>query len=255
MDFDPRDDDSRDDERRPNEPGPGSRSASDDRDREDDLSQPGTRARDRDNDGAQTLGRGPSTERQGSVEHRWDGDHDPRWAERDRDGQLRRYFEHRREAAEGPVHPQTDGFLRTGAKVFGTTRFNEMYRRWLKQGNAVFEGPSSPVIADALRVGRGRVESALPVFSVVAPCHPGAALRDLVLVQRARATSCGRPEDDDDDAIPRRAVLNRRTKAVFTAILKLQRGETAFGCRQFLGTPVRQCHAHRDNRCMRLRRE
>src|ERR1041384_7409097 len=29
----------------------------------------------------------------------------------------------------------------------------------------------------------------LPVFSVVAPCHPGAALRDLVLVQRGRATS------------------------------------------------------------------
>jgi hypothetical protein len=28
----------------------------------------------------------------------------------------------------------------------------------------------------------------LPVFSVVAPCHPGAALRDLVLVQRGQAT-------------------------------------------------------------------
>ena len=28
-----------------------------------------------------------------------------------------------------------------------------------------------------------------PVCSVVAPCHPGAALRDLVLVQRGRATS------------------------------------------------------------------
>ena len=89
MDFDPRDYDSRDDERRPNEPGPGSRSASDHRDRGDDWSQPGTRARDRDDDGAPTLGRGPSTERQGSDEHRWDGDHDPRWAERDRHGQER----------------------------------------------------------------------------------------------------------------------------------------------------------------------
>jgi hypothetical protein len=73
--------------------------------------------------------------------------------------ELRRYFEHRREPAEGSLHPQTDGCLRTGANVFGTTRFTEMYRRWLKQGNAVFEGPSSPVISDALRVGRGRVES------------------------------------------------------------------------------------------------
>ena len=57
------------------------------------------------------------------------------------------------------MHPQTAGFLGTGAKVFGTPRFTEMYRRWLKQGNAVFEGPSSPAIADALRDGRGRVES------------------------------------------------------------------------------------------------
>ena len=73
--------------------------------------------------------------------------------------ELQWYFEHRREAAEGPVHPQTAAFLGTGAKVFGTPRFTEMYRRWLKQGNAVFEGPSSPVIADALRDGRGRVES------------------------------------------------------------------------------------------------
>jgi hypothetical protein len=74
-------------------------------------------------------------------------------------GELQWYFEHRREAAEGPVHPQTAGFLGIGAKVFGTARFTDMYRRWLKQGNAVFEGPSSPVIADALRDGRGRVES------------------------------------------------------------------------------------------------
>jgi hypothetical protein len=29
----------------------------------------------------------------------------------------------------------------------------------------------------------------LPVFSVVAPCHPGAARRDLVLVQRGQTTS------------------------------------------------------------------
>jgi hypothetical protein len=28
----------------------------------------------------------------------------------------------------------------------------------------------------------------LPVFSVVAPCQPGAALRDLVLVQRGPTT-------------------------------------------------------------------
>lgn len=73
-------------------------------------------------------------------------------------GELKWYFTHRQQAAEGPVHPQTQGFLDVGAKVFGTPRFTEMYRRWLKHGNAVFEGPSSPVIAEALTDGRGRVE-------------------------------------------------------------------------------------------------
>jgi hypothetical protein len=74
-------------------------------------------------------------------------------------GELKWYFAHRQQPAEGPVHPQTQGFLNVGAKVFGAPRFTEMYRRWLKQGNVVFEGPSSPVIAEALNTGRGRVES------------------------------------------------------------------------------------------------
>lgn len=73
-------------------------------------------------------------------------------------GELRWYFEHRLQAAQGPVHPQTQGFLRRGAEVFRTPRFTEMYRRWLKHGEAVFEGPSSPAIAEALNTGQGRVE-------------------------------------------------------------------------------------------------
>jgi hypothetical protein len=49
------------------------------------------------------------------------------------------------------------------------------------------------LIKDHLAGGASRLAALLlpqilPVFSVVAPCHPGAALRDLVLVQRARAT-------------------------------------------------------------------
>lgn len=46
-----------------------------------------------------------------------------------------------------------------GAKVFGTPRFTAMYQRWLKHGNTVFEGPSSPAIAEALSAGRGHVEA------------------------------------------------------------------------------------------------
>jgi hypothetical protein len=75
-------------------------------------------------------------------------------------GELEWYFEHRLKAARGePMHPMTQGFLRKGHEVFGTSRFAAMYHRWLKHGKAVFEGPSSPTIADALSAGRGRVES------------------------------------------------------------------------------------------------
>jgi hypothetical protein len=80
MDFDPRDYDSRDDERRLNEASPARRSGSDDRERADDWSQPGVRTRDRDDDGAPALGRGPGNERQESDEHGRDRDHDLRWA-------------------------------------------------------------------------------------------------------------------------------------------------------------------------------
>jgi hypothetical protein len=73
--------------------------------------------------------------------------------------ELRWYFEHRNRATREPLHPQTQGFLSVGAKVFGTPRFTEMYRRWLKHGNVVFDGPSSAVIAEALSTGEGRVES------------------------------------------------------------------------------------------------
>jgi hypothetical protein len=52
----------------------------------------------------------------------------------------------------------------------------------------------STLIKDHLAGGASRLAALLlpqilPVSSVVAPCHPGAALRDLVLVQRGQATS------------------------------------------------------------------
>jgi hypothetical protein len=57
------------------------------------------------------------------------------------------------------MHPQDQRFLDVGARVFGTPRFAALYQRWLKRGNAVVDGPSSPVIAEALSTGAGRVES------------------------------------------------------------------------------------------------
>ena len=75
-------------------------------------------------------------------------------------GELQSYFELRREAARGePMHPLNQGFLRKGHEVFAAARFTAMYHRWLKHRDAVFAGPSSPAIAEALSSGRGRVES------------------------------------------------------------------------------------------------
>ena len=63
FDFDPRDYDSRDDERHRQRRVAGSRGGSDDRDRDDDWRQPDVRPRDRDDDDARTLGRGPGNDR------------------------------------------------------------------------------------------------------------------------------------------------------------------------------------------------
>lgn len=74
-------------------------------------------------------------------------------------GELQWFFEHRRQSESGePLHPMTKGFLNVGYKVFGTPRFTEMYQRWRRYGDTVFEGISSPAIAEAMEAGRGTVE-------------------------------------------------------------------------------------------------
>jgi hypothetical protein len=73
--------------------------------------------------------------------------------------ELQSYFELRLEAARGEPHPLNQGLLRKGHEVFAAARFTAMYHRWLKHRDAVFAGPSSPAIADALNSGRGHVES------------------------------------------------------------------------------------------------
>jgi hypothetical protein len=90
MDFDPRDYDSRDDERYDSNQSRGS-GGSDDRDRDDDWSQPKIWSRDRDDDDTRTLGRGPGSDSRASHtdEHTRDRHHDARWPERDRDHRER----------------------------------------------------------------------------------------------------------------------------------------------------------------------
>jgi len=85
MDFDPRDGDSRDEERFNTRGGKGGAFQAD-LDREDDLRLPDIRSRDRDDNDARTLGRGPGDSRQSNGdEHRRDLRDDERWPDRDRE--------------------------------------------------------------------------------------------------------------------------------------------------------------------------
>jgi hypothetical protein len=74
--------------------------------------------------------------------------------------ELQKYFEERRRAAHTPAHQRIDRASNVGPR-FLQTRFDALYSRWLRQGDAVFEAPSSSIIAEALGDGRGRVESAV----------------------------------------------------------------------------------------------
>src|ERR1700752_4527719 len=47
----------------------------------------------------------------------------------------------------------------------------------------------APLAGGASRLAALLLPQICSIFSVVAPCHPGAALRDLVLLHRGRATS------------------------------------------------------------------
>jgi hypothetical protein len=72
--------------------------------------------------------------------------------------ELKWYFERRRTAPNSQPDGLTRAFLERAAQVFGTPRFTLLYRRWLKQGDEAFEAVSSPVVAEALARGSGRVE-------------------------------------------------------------------------------------------------
>jgi hypothetical protein len=122
-------------------------------------------------------------------------------------GELQSYFELRLEAARGePMHPLNQDFLRKGHEVFAAARFTAMYHRWLKHRDAVFAGPSSPAIAEALNSGRGRVES------VVLP-HLYRHLAPLVADTPARPEPVNRglrrgPQGRTHRATPSTPVLN-----------------------------------------------
>jgi hypothetical protein len=71
---------------------------------------------------------------------------------------LKRYFECRK-TIHTTGDPQAGHILRAGHQRFSTPRFDDLYRRWLKHGDEVFNSASSATITEALESGAGRVEA------------------------------------------------------------------------------------------------
>jgi len=71
---------------------------------------------------------------------------------------LHAYFEQRRATQTADARPRSNEFDRA-RRAFGGQRFEVLYRRWLTDGDAVLEAASSPDLGQAIKGGRGRIES------------------------------------------------------------------------------------------------
>ena len=79
--------------------------------------------------------------------------------------ELRWYFEQCRDAKRRTSLASDRAILAGARESFSTPRCRVLYRRWLTDGEAAFEVVSSPVIADALERGTGRIESQVLLHS------------------------------------------------------------------------------------------
>ena len=78
--------------------------------------------------------------------------------------ELKWYFEQRRDASNTPTGASDERFW-VAQRTFSTPRCHLLYRRWLTDGDMALDVVSSPVIADALARGTGRIESSVLLFS------------------------------------------------------------------------------------------
>jgi hypothetical protein len=99
---------------------------------------------------------------------------------------LRAYFEQRRAAATANAGPRSAEFD-LARRAYRGERFELLYRGWLIEGDAVLQAASSPHLEQALKDGRGRIES------VVLP-HQYRHLSLLVALEDRRATGAEKGE-------------------------------------------------------------
>lgn len=79
--------------------------------------------------------------------------------------ELKWYFDQRRRTPELRARTLEDEEFWRLHKAFDTSRFRQLYRRWLSDGDTVFELVTSSAIASALERGTGRIESHVIVLS------------------------------------------------------------------------------------------
>ena len=99
---------------------------------------------------------------------------------------LRTYFEQRRGASTQSVRPRSAEFDRA-RRAFGGELFEVFYRRWLTEGDAVWEGAASPALRQMLKDGSGRIES-------VVLAHQYRHLSLLVALEDRRTTGAEKGE-------------------------------------------------------------
>jgi hypothetical protein len=79
--------------------------------------------------------------------------------------QLKRYFDQRRRAPNPRARTFEDEEFSHLQAAFDTSRFRQLYRRWLRDGDTVLEALSSTAIAEKLNRGTGGIESHVIVLS------------------------------------------------------------------------------------------
>lgn len=72
--------------------------------------------------------------------------------------ELRRYFNERRKVAEGGYEPPDQEHFDVSEQAFKMTRYQLLYRRWLAEGDRLFEYVSEG-LTTALQSGAGRIET------------------------------------------------------------------------------------------------
>jgi hypothetical protein len=80
-------------------------------------------------------------------------------------GELKWYFNRCRNTANRRAMSFEDEEFWRDHAAFGAPRYRQLYRRWLTDGDTVFETLSSPAIAEALERGTGRIEAHVLMLS------------------------------------------------------------------------------------------